>query len=102
VPTQGTAGLAEMIKPTLRAVSIPVDAIASVSGMIKPNDHVDILGTFIFPSATVTGGVETITLTVLQDVTVLATGKALATSFQRRGRGARRGPHAVTARSRSK
>lgn len=78
VPAQGAAGLAEMINPTMRAVSIPVDAIASISGMIKPNDHVDILGTFTFPSATVTGGVETITLTVLQDVTVLATGQALA------------------------
>ncbi len=78
VPVPGTMGLAEMINPNMRAVSIPVDGIASVSSMVKPNDHVDILGTFTFPSATITGGVETITLTVLQDVTVLATGQALA------------------------
>ena len=98
VPAQGAAGLAEMINPTMRAVSIPVDAIASVSGMVKPNDHVDILGTFIFPSATVTGGVETITLTVLQDVTVLATGQALANQIPTPGaRGAERAPRSYGA-----
>ena len=97
VPAQGAAGLAEMINPTMRAVSIPVDAIASVSGMVKPNDHVDILGTFIFPSATVTGGVDTITLTVLQDVTVLATGQALANQISSPGTPAERAPHGYSA-----
>jgi len=97
VPAQGTAGLAEMIMPTMRAVSIPVDAIASVSGMVKPNDHVDILGTFTFPSATVTGGVETITLTVLQDVTVLATGQALANQISAPGVRSARAPRSYSA-----
>ena len=98
VPAKGVAGLAEMINPTMRAVSIPVDAITSVSGMIKPNDHVDILGTFTFPAATVTGNVETITLTVLQDVTVLATGKALANQLPAPGaRHAARAPRSYSA-----
>ena len=96
VPAQGTAGLAEMIKPAMRAVSIPVDAIASVSGMIKPNDHVDILGTFTFPSATVTGGVETVTLTVLQDVTVLAAGQVLANQVPAPGARAERAPRSYS------
>ncbi|MFA5043833.1 MAG: Flp pilus assembly protein CpaB [Kiritimatiellia bacterium] len=98
VPAQGTAGLAEMINlnPPMRAVSIPVDAIASVSGMVKPNDHVDILGTFTFPSATVTGGVETITLTVLQDVTVLAAGQALANQIAMPGVRAERAPRSYS------
>lgn len=77
-PYKGDLGLAETINPSLRAVAIPVDAVASVSGMIKPNDHVDVLGTFTFPAPTVTGAVETVTLTVLQDVTVLATGSSMA------------------------
>ena len=97
VPAQGTAGLAEMINLNMRAVSIPVDAIASVSSMVKPNDHVDILGTFMFPSATVTGGVETITLTVLQDVTVLATGQALANQIPAPGVRAERAPRSYSA-----
>ncbi len=87
VPAAGESGLAEMINPNLRAVSIAVDNIASVSGMIKPNDHVDVLGTFTFPSAKMPNEVETVTLTVLQDVTVLATGQMLA---NRPGAAARR------------
>lgn len=86
VPFGGIIGLAEMINPgnpalrtpSMRGISISVDMVSSVSGMVKPNDHVDILGTFTFPSQTITGEVETVTLTVLQDVTVLATGKNLA------------------------
>ncbi len=76
----GEVGLAEMINPNMRAVSISVDAVSSVSGMIKPNDRVDILGTFSFPTADSAGGTETVTLTILQDVTVLATGQMLARS----------------------
>jgi len=78
VPFKGEAGLAEMINPSMRAVSISVDAVSSVSAMIKPNDHVDILGTFSFPSAAAAATVETVTLTVLQDVTILATGQTTA------------------------
>ena len=75
-PFRGEAGLADMINPGMRAISISVDSVSSVSSMIKPNDRVDVLGTFTFPTAT--GDVETVTLTVLQDVTVLATGQSLA------------------------
>ena len=49
-----------------------------VSGLVKPNDHVDILGTFTFPSRTNPSQMESVTLTLLQDVTVLATGTNLA------------------------
>ncbi len=78
VPYKGEHGLAETIQPGMRAISISVDSVSSVSSMIKPNDRVDILGTFTFPSTNVTGEVETVTLTVLQEVTVLATGQRMA------------------------
>ncbi len=78
VPMPTESGLAEMLNPKMRAISIPVDAIASVSGMVKPNDHVDVLGTFTLPVSVPTGGMETVTLTVLQDVTVMAVGQTLA------------------------
>ncbi len=78
VPFRGEVGLAETIVPGMRAISISVDAVSSVSSMVKPNDRVDVLGTFSFPSPTITGEVETVTLTVLQDVTVLATGQRMA------------------------
>lgn len=86
VPFKGESGLAEMINPSMRAVSISVDAVSSVSAMIKPNDHVDILGTFSFPSPTAKEMVETVTLTVLQDVTVLATGQTMADKSAKAGR----------------
>ena len=71
----GSGGLAADIKPRMRAISINVSGSAAVSGMVKPNDHVDVLGTFSFPSKTVPGELELVTMTILQDVLVLATGK---------------------------
>lgn len=70
-------GLAETVSTGLRAISIGVDSVASVSSLVKPMDKVDLLGTFAFPSATKPNEVETVTLTVLQDVTVLAVGQTL-------------------------
>lgn len=72
------SGLAATIESGRRAVSVSVGGAAAVSGLIQPNDRVDILGTFSFPSKKLAGEMETVTLTILQDVTVLATGQILA------------------------
>lgn len=77
VPQAGRGGLSAMVKPGLRAISISVGGAAAVSGLVKPNDHIDILGTFTFPSRVRQGETEAVTLTLLQDVTVLATGSRL-------------------------
>ena len=71
-------GLAPIVKPGMRALSLSIGGAPAVSGMVEPNNRVDVLGTFTFPSKTRTGEMETVTLTVLQDVTVLATGQTLA------------------------
>lgn len=71
-------GLADDIQDGMRALSINVSGASAVSGMIRPNDHVDVLGTFTFPSSDVPGEQELVTLTVLQDVTVMATGQETA------------------------
>jgi len=76
----GTGGLSSDIKKGMRGVSINVSGASSVSGMVQPNDHVDVLGTFSFPSKEVPGEMELVTLTILQDVLVLATGKETAKS----------------------
>lgn len=78
VSEQMRSGLAPTIRPGMRAVSLGIGGEAAVSGLVQPNDRVDILGTFSFPSPTQAAQVETVTLTVLQDVTVLATGQRLA------------------------
>lgn len=76
----GRRGLAEDIKESLRALSINVSGAAAVSGMVRPNDHVDVIGTFSFPSRDRPDELELVTLTVVQDVTVLATGSETAKS----------------------
>ncbi len=70
-------GLAASITPGLRAISISVGGAAAVSGLVKPNDRVDVIGTFSVPSESVPGEMETVTHTVLQDVSILATGQTL-------------------------
>jgi pilus assembly protein CpaB len=91
------AGLAPIIKPGMRALSLPIGGSAAVSSMIQPNDRVDILGTFSLPSKTRPAEMETVTLTILQDVTVLATGQTLAKDrFKNQGRTRSSGYSTVT------
>lgn len=85
----GSQGLARDVKTRMRAISVNVSGSGSVSGMVAPNDHVDVLGTFSFPSRSVQGEMELVTLTMLQDVLVLATGRETAkTRLFSPGRGA--------------
>lgn len=82
-------GLAGDIKRSMRALSISVSGAASVSGMVNPNDHVDVIATFSVPreNASVAGQVDLVTSTILQNVLVLATGKETAKSQVQRGYG---------------
>ena len=67
----------------MRAVSINASGAAAVSGMVRPNDHVDVIGTFSFPKTAPDGKTvvqELVTCTILQNVLVLATGKDTAKS----------------------
>ncbi|MCF7849209.1 MAG: Flp pilus assembly protein CpaB [Kiritimatiellales bacterium] len=74
-------GLAPMIAKGKRAISVSISGAPAVSGLVKPNDHVDLLGTFTFPSPTNPQQVESATLTLMQNVTVLATGMQLASQL---------------------
>lgn len=65
-------GLAENVTRGERAFSMEVNSVSGVSGMLKPGDHVDILTTIRNPQ---TG--ETTTMTLLQNLTILATGSSL-------------------------
>ena len=69
-------GLSADIKRQMRAVSINCTGAASVSSMVKPNDHVDVIGTFDFEGAV--GKKNFVTCTILQNVLVLATGNETA------------------------
>src|SRR5579864_8752905 len=52
-----------------RALTIPVDVAGSLAGMLRPGDRVDVLGTFARSQ-----GAEYATVTLLQNVLVIATG----------------------------
>ena len=77
-------GLSGDVRKQMRAMSINVNGAASVSGMIKPNDHVDVIGTFNFPDdeGKIKRG-DPVTCTILQNVLVLATGKDTSKSNAR-------------------
>ena len=75
------SGLSADIKRQMRAISINCAGAASVSGMVKPNDHVDVIGTFDLTDPTKASGSKAksiVTSTILQNVLVLAIGKQTA------------------------
>ena len=73
-------GLSADIKRQMRAVSINCTGAASVSGMVKPNDHVDVIGSFDLsdPAKGISKGKSVVTSTILQNVLVLAVGRQTA------------------------
>jgi pilus assembly protein CpaB len=77
--------LSSKIPPDERAMSMPVDAISGVSGLLKPGDRVDILATFpvgnkdqVVVDERGEEGVGYITLSLLQNVTLLAVGQEIS------------------------
>ena len=74
-------GLSADIKRQMRAVSINCSGAASVSGMVKPNDHVDVIGSFDLSDPTKPSSSKAksiVTSTILQNVLVLAVGRQTA------------------------
>ncbi|MCP3968194.1 MAG: Flp pilus assembly protein CpaB [Lentisphaerae bacterium] len=87
-------GLNAVLRPGYRAISIAVDATSSVTNLIQPEDHVDLVGTFRFPEMRGDKALDTVTMTILQNVRVVATGPNWGKNSQ--GAGSRRGYSTVT------
>ena len=68
-------GFTTHIRKGYRAVSIPVDAVSSVTNLIQPQDNVDVIGTFRFPDLKGDSALDTVTMTILQNVKVLSVGR---------------------------
>ncbi len=64
-------GLSMLVRPSMRAASIEVNAVSGVSGFVLPGDRVDVLVT-VAPSM---GSSNSITKTLIQNVEVLAAGQ---------------------------
>jgi pilus assembly protein CpaB len=73
--TKATERLSSIIQRTFRAVTIAAGEKQAVGGWVRPNDHVDLVGTFRDPQ----NGAN-VALTLLQNVIVLATGKMTGTT----------------------
>ena len=84
--TLQSKGLSSHVAIGYRAKTISVDSVSAVNYLIKPLDRVDVIGTFTFPNARNDRDIDTITLTILQSVLVLATGSDTAQSFDGSGR----------------
>lgn len=65
--SQGPRSLSDRIEPGRRAVTVPVDDISSVSGLVTPGDRIDLL-------VSVKRNAQTTLLPLLQRALVLATG----------------------------
>ena len=83
MPREMKSGLSTSIqydsmgRDNYRALSVPISGAAAVSGMSKPGDYVDILGTFSMPSKTNPQLTEKITSTLFPKVKVLAVGSKI-------------------------
>lgn len=66
--TETGGSVSEIVRENERAITIAVDEVTSVGNLIRPNDSVDILGTFAVD------GTGMATITLLQNVTILAVG----------------------------
>jgi pilus assembly protein CpaB len=73
--TRAAERLSTKVQKKARAITIETKGSNSVGGWVRPNDHVDIIGTFKDPA---TG--EQVAVTLLQNVIVLATGKITGTT----------------------
>jgi pilus assembly protein CpaB len=73
--TKAAERLSTKVQKKARAITIDASKTTAVGGWVRPNDHVDIIGTFKDPQTN-----ENVAVTLLQNVIVLATGKITGTT----------------------
>ena len=74
--SRGGEIFAATLKSGRRALTIEVDEVSSISGMLRPGDHIDLMLTAQAGSGTAGGGSREVTFPLLSNVEVLATGQA--------------------------
>jgi pilus assembly protein CpaB len=86
-------GLAEVTPTGKRAITISVDNLATLAGMIKPGDYVDIISIVNVPMQTAQGQQMTqAVIPLFQNVLVLAVGQNIGAPAAPRGEGGRYAP----------
>lgn len=75
--TSPGAGLSAKVEPGKRAISIPVDNVVGLHGLINTGDRVDVIVTYSLPEQK-----NTVSASVVQNVPVLAVNSSLESSSQ--------------------
>ncbi len=75
-PASSSGGMAAVLSPKKRAMSVKVNKVIGISGFIAPGDRVDVLVTTKRERG---GSSSSITKTVLENILVLATGSSMGT-----------------------
>jgi pilus assembly protein CpaB len=70
------AGFSSRLKPGIRAMTVAVDEVNSLSGMLQPGDRIDLMLS-VRPQPSAGAALPEITRTLMQDVLVLATGRQI-------------------------
>jgi pilus assembly protein CpaB len=78
-------GLSARLKPGSRALTISVDEVNSLSGMLQPGDRIDLMLS-LRPSGALPSTEPEVTRTLMQDVLVLATGRQVRPVGETAGR----------------
>jgi pilus assembly protein CpaB len=73
--TKAAERLSTKVMKKARAITIEASKSSSVGGWVRPNDHVDIIGTFKDPQTN-----ESVAVTLMQNIIVIATGKITGTT----------------------
>ena len=73
----GIKYLSKAVPQGMRAVTIPVDKISAVEGLLRPGDNVDVVSTFSIPNEF--GESDVVVVTIFQGVKILATNRNLST-----------------------
>ena len=73
--TKAAERLSTKVQKSARAITIEASKTTAVGGWVRPSDHVDIIGSFKDPQTN-----ESVAVTLMQNVIVLATGKITGTT----------------------
>ena len=70
-----TATFSAKVREGIRAITIAVDEVNSLSGMLQPGDRIDLLLSVRMPAGSSTPLAQEVTRALMQDLRVLATGR---------------------------
>lgn len=81
-PPSSSGGIAAVLSPKKRAMSVKVDKVIGISGFIAPGDRVDVLVTTTREKSGSASSSISITKTVLENILVLAAGAEMGVGVQ--------------------